>query len=1499
MAELGQLLSIDLDKRSLSAAPDVASLISKSLCDLVVVKGGYVHFRTKTIHSFMKEQLGNMSLPSEQTSHEQLTLRMLLYVKLTLKESGELSTNVLDYGLVLSLFSTDSLLRYVVQNWVEHFQASGLAGPEVVEVFPSTIMFALLERTCWTRVHTKEKLVSNHKLALQIRQDCFGDQHVVVLHSLVTLGYVYHNIFGSKSDAAWYFYGAAKLGKEILSEASTTVMSCMQFFIDYATMLEITDRNEIVTAHNKQKIDIIAWYEEMLRLAIKIDRQQYGDSSDEVISWYQKLAKLYTDIKEEEQAMSVYQEIRAIIIARDGSESNRARQMNKYFATLNIVLKGSSVHTIGELEEMIFEVSENVEITDLWCINLWMRLARSYESCENFEHLSHAERLYVSLWQHITVNQVPTVNVDIHSIKIDIALEYARFLRRHDRIQEACGILICLWAEYKKHALDSESIIIRMRVVAEECRKSGLASIAVSMLTKVLESFSTNGHSEEIQKTVLLMTKVVEEITDTTVTKSTTTTAIVTEETERVVKKLFERLVDQYQLNETDISLFTTSKALINLYNQQKNWREAEAILLKTLQLTWNKILTASSTVKLCEHSIDECLALARRLADCYSSQGLFEMAERIHLQIFNSCISLELKYNLRTEDNPLTGAKLLDEAITILVSFYEEHHRHREVIDIYTQILEKYRQELGEKHESTINILYFLAAYHTTLGLETAYNYYEQIVTLLNEGINYCHHGSIKAALVLYLHYDARRLWDHLQLICTALWETIIRRRGQQNLEGESNITGETVATIYEKYSHVLDFHVKVDPAVLYHIAVEYRDIINEGYNDKPELVINALVTFAKICETNETHHEESVKTYEQVLDKMKTIETTNTIEETIVQTVKKRLSRMYVTIVKSSQKTTFSLSRAIEISLESYHQYRVAFKDYPEQTLDQLDCVIRLYEQVNTAESQQRICELLEASARYIITVAAVNMTLFQAATSLANFFVSAGFVQNGKDLLQEMRHRIIYGDNFLHKNSHSVLDSQMRKVIFIFLTAFGHGLDQHSESISYSEIMAEIVLESLLYEEYSHVNNGEASLEVVLEYGARLRRFWQVYQRTELIEALDKDLIDRFKTTYAQYFEANSSQEVKDSFFYYLMDDLGKDRPTVKFEFETVLLETGNNHVKSLLDRGEYYNANQIGRFIFQFSKAKRLYHDRRRIRYGYILAQYLVGIDVPHPNDDHGRTMVENSQDIMDDVIDAFDTMEIRFEKLRPEDLVGLIHLLHAQSNNEQLERVLSCLWRFRGDRQSTFGGNIHRIVQIGTCLIHAQCAQKRYIAAIDTTEQLYYNLQRARGRLHRETLEVSRLLASIYATTASDEEPDYFSYAMDIHQSVLREIASPSDIVYNGYTRHNPKFLAEQAWIHLQLLNKLRFQLKDTQSKLWTKREKDVDKLYDSLDGDFKFNESIEESHQLPPWQYAPPKTWKFEEPEAGGAADMSSSGSDISVIETAQREWVLTTRIFY
>lgn len=1467
--EVAHVLSIDLHMHMKSVSPtpfDAAALISEYSHGLVIIRDGYVHFRTKAVRTFMNSQLGSVSLPTETEAHRQLTLIMLLYAKISLKGDSELTIDKLHDGLALSTISADPLLQYIVQNWITHFQKSDLSESEVKHVFSSSITLLLLERACWSRVYAKEQLVLNHKLALQIRQACFGE-HAAVAHTLISLGCTYLNVFGSHSDAAWYFYKAAKLGEKILTANSAIVHSCMRHFLKYMATLKITCKAEITTVYTQEKIDIVECYAEMIQLAIRIDQHKHGYSSDEVILWYKTLTKLYIDSKQEERVIDISKELYTATVAKYGKESEEAKRIYRYFVTLDIVFNDPSVHRVGELEQLIFGIGK--EFTDYLCIKNWLWLANTFEQCK---HFFEAERLYVGLWQSITIICDREADVDASSIKIDIALEYIKFLRRQGRDKDAGIILICLAAEYKEgeefhegttngETEQSEAVIkyiTRIRDVAEECSAIGLKSIAVSILKKVWNSFSSKGHSKETQRTAIIITEVIKEITMTTKTVATTKTTTVTESTEKAVKELFEHFVHQHHHDESDTTLFSASKALRSVYNQQQNWRDTEETLKKTLQSTWREILITDSQIKLPQYSTGECLDIARRLADCYSTQGLFSMAEQIHSQIFAACSTLKLKDNIGTKSTPLTGAELYEAATNSLVAFYEEHHRHTEVINVHIKVLQKYERELGIKHALTIKKLYLLADRYMALGHEEAYIYYERIVNILNQGLDHCHHDAFKAALVLSKHYDARSFWDKLHAICNVLWVAITRHHEERVVEGGYKIDAETIASVYDRYSYVLDHHAKAEFSERYDVAVKYRDMITKTSNDEA-LVVKALIALANICETHKDYYKISVSAYEDVLKRI----TTNTEVATVttVEAVKKLLSRVYVAMVEESQTIDLESERAIAATLETYHKHKGEFKTNPDQALVYLKHVVLLYQKLNVTE---RIYPFLEEAIIHVLAVATVKIELFHVAHEFAALFAETGLTVKGRDLLHQMRKSITHGHKHSHIDVQPDHESQKKKAVFIFLIVFARGLEQPHEKPSYSKIMSENLLEFLLLDRYSQKVKEEAKLEVILEYGAKLRHFWQIRHHHEFIDDLDEELFKRLKAAFSQYFEADTIDEMIVFFYTYLMEKLGEDRPSLNFDFETFMLQIGNELVKDLLDKNEFDKANHISFFMFSFAKEKKLYYHAGGASYGCILAQYLVGIHASYPNDVvHSQALLKTSLDIMIIVIDAINSLDIAFETLPSEDLIGLVHLLYRHSNYEQLERVLSPLWNMRSDLSAVSDSEFPTIAEIGTCLVHAQCAQSRWSAAIETVRELYYELQRGLGRLHPETLAVSQLFSNVLVTAALGGDTSYTSYAMDLHEQILTEICRHSESVHDGYIRHDIQLLSRAAELHLELLKKLHSRFTDSELEEMSKREKVFHDLSAKLSADFTFDGVAGEL----PWQYAPPKTWKFGELE--------------------------------
>lgn len=153
----------------------------------------------------------------------------------------------------------------------------------------------------------------------------------------------------------------------------------------------------------------------------------------------------------------------------------------------------------------------------------------------------------------------------------------------------------------------------------------------------------------------------------------------------------------------------------------------------------------------------------------------------------------------------------------------------------------------------------------------------------------------------------------------------------------------------------------------------------------------------------------------------------------------------------------------------------------------------------------ASDRIYQFLEEAIRHILTVATVNIELFRAAHEFAILFATIDLIQKGKDLLHKMRKSITHGHKYSHKDTQPDLESQMKKVVLIFLVVFAHGLEWPHVRLSYSQVMTENVLEFLLLENYSQRIKEEAKLDEILEYGAKLRHFWKIYQRYEFIDDL----------------------------------------------------------------------------------------------------------------------------------------------------------------------------------------------------------------------------------------------------------------------------------------------------------------------------------------------------------------------------------------------------------
>ncbi|RYP63730.1 hypothetical protein DL769_006888 [Monosporascus sp. CRB-8-3] len=1321
VGELDDLLRVDLAKKSLAPSVDIQTLLPETR-GLVVEHSGVIRFKHSVIRSYVVGISGK-SLPSLGDAHRQLVMTMLFFAKSVFLQQYEPSFETLGENIVQETLHSHSVNRYILEKWIYHFKLSSLRSPrgeliltpDFKNVFPNSVFFVLLE---WSITQSRLSVVESiqwHELALRIRSTCFGEEHRSVLQNRVILGSLYRMQSNAEMTAE-YFYKAVILGRSILSKFSPLVVKCATIFLLSTENIEFTERTTIVS-----------YREEMIQYIIEVYEVQSGAQSDAVIRCYQKLGQLYKGIRELEKAARVYGKLHELILIRHGRLSDEGRYVARELAELQVVLqKEEPQQDSVQYDRLLLEASEEMDMADELRIKIILSLAKSYEAEGK---LLLAERLYIALWRRISEIIRSQTSVELQLVQVNIALEYAHFLRRLKRTEEASNILICVWAEYENQQVEEERIIILLKEIGALFKSFGMATVSLSILQRVWGWFKQRkmiDHEEAISTTVTI-TEVVEE-SIITVTETTTTTTV----TESLVHEVFETTYESSKSGKITQDFYGASSALVSLHIKLKKWSEAETVLRRSLELVWKDVLTNDEKITIDGSFISEKIQAATRLATCYEHLKIYEMAEQIYINLYRACLT-----SLDAKDVFLRDASLK------LVGFYEERHRHEKAVEVYTRHLQHYRKHLGTSHELTVQILYKLASLHLLLGQREAYDYYSEIVAIYTkDGV--IHHDAFDAAQILFEYHRERKHWAELKALCSILWKTVVQRH-QQIIVSE-----EFMRSLYEQYSYVLETQASVEFSVLHRLAVEYRETVRKIFSAEAEIIIMADIALAEICEKSEQYHDESIRIYEEVITRKKTV---TTVTETKVHTIKKRLSKLYVTVVTSGKKTeTQTVERGITVTVEIYEQLKAELGWWHETTLLQLTELVVLYQKLNTEKSRTTITTLLQESVTKIITTVSDTMTLYRAAITLASIYKTVGQERQAEALLRQLQFLILFpgfetGEQIMVK-----LDAKVSRVVLVFFTAFEEEINAGAKgTITFSQLMADLLLETILYEQYTTViTSKSAKFEVVLEHAARLRCLWVVRGRVGLVKVLDQKLFAMFIERYSKYLgsHANNSNAVFDLYealLFEIGDGASADR-TASLDFALMTCKAVNAAVrKFMVDKKDMSRAHAVAECGFQFANAQRFYHERGCGVVGYRLAETLAGREVPAWNTADAaakEALLGTSRRVLQTVLIALREAKVDIVRLRFEDLSSLISLLAEQKNYIELENLLTILWR---SREVQAGWSTDTVLQIGSCLVDAHVFAGHLDAAINLCDTLYYNVRHSRGALDPHALDFANRL----------------------------------------------------------------------------------------------------------------------------------------------------------
>jgi tetratricopeptide (TPR) repeat protein len=1331
--------------------------IINSLEPILTLHERIVRFKHPIVHAALHDFAEKNKIPIPlKESETDLLLRVLTYAKSVLREKGEPTLDNSDPSIGDRLYQQHHLLEYTVRYWVLHLQQSPLAPKPSVEFKPSTelqkampesTVFPILEQLVWDTQLPMPEAIDLHKLVGTVRRATFGENHPTVLQTYLAIATSYL-LISNPTDSAKYFYWSTTISRKVLSDIHPLTLECASHFLKITQSLTTSTRTEIMTQRETILIVLITAYE-----------RQYGSTSELVISTRKLLVELYASIKEEDKAMEVYRLIQEATIQQYGRNSHQAQDIQGH---LNVVLgKGKGERTIDGYQESFFhgdDEEESVEVFDIASIIAYLRRAESHSSQKEF---ALAEKTYVELWMEVSSKCRSMQSIEWHEKNIEIATAYSQFLKSQKRSSESSAILTCVWQQYEHSQLSfSESIVSRLTTVAKEMRFVGMHTQALSIF-KYASSYFKNVRQEESS----ISREVNQQLSETStelVKQSLSSSASVTETTTTISESVFQDVFFSiiHSSKTVDSSTIALAKKLTVQYMEKRNYSAAINVITATLQRTWSSFLASSiHDVTMTTSFTQESIELVERLAECYLQTRQLEKVEDTYSRFFRAVLVAEKVDNT-----------VFEKAKTLLINFYDKYGYSDKAISIFQEILVSYRARLGHSHEHTIQTLYILATRCHKHPRNHPYwiDYYLQIITSLNKDSDVCHPAALDAIVVVTTTYWEDRRYAEAVSIYRVLWKTFITKTKEHKIFSDVKF----VQTLYERFYQCLE-ETKASFSELYQVSSEYRETVKTVFGAESSIAVEATLSLAQVAQRSEAHSSQAIALYEDVSTRSKTITTRTSVSE-----INQALSSLYIKQMQSSSSSSMkaeTVQRALTMSESQFQESTHAYGYSHESSLNHLRELSTLY--TRQQKSDLAIKKLTTAVSE-IITKETSSQKQIESAASIASTFRSIEQVSTAQSLVQELHRQICAKDTrYASKWSFDLTKSSRSALAFLASLQYNIRKDLN---ITFGEIMADLTLEYIYFEQFHATLRNNESLTNILLAAAPLRWFLRRNDQQEMITVVEDQAVSLFVKRDAQDLNTQSKESPR-IFIIGIMDHLGNGRNK---NFNRSVILASNDSVTKLTAAKKFPEAYDIAHLGFLYASKHDGYNGPRAISMGFKLASLLVGERTGTnkcPDATLRKKMLELSNRIVKRILEICKTLNINFAQVQLYELSHLSVLLGEQEDYETLEWLLTTLWNTR-DAQRTWPASI--LLNLGRRLICARYLANRPVKAIRLAEDIAYNMRRAHGPRAPVTIETYELLAELYTSTGLSYQKDpktaglateYFKKAVGVHEDLLRLI----------------------------------------------------------------------------------------------------------------------------
>lgn len=1343
-------------------AINLQSLLSH-LSALTIVGEGLITLR----HSSIREAILRFATDSSFAQHlknrqQAMVMRLLIYSKACLLGDHEPTFTCIDVHQADNRLQAHSLGQYAVRYWAVHLSKSPLykAKGELQlpkefnkRIFPSSVMFCLLEQACWTDYSPREA-IDLHHVAFRVRKAIFGQEHACVLQSALFCAIISETVLSRHLEAIEWYALAAKISKAVIGVHADLTVTCCEI------LLRISE-----SSITKKRTAVMTYREEVFLILISSFKHRYGSSSKQVLEIYKKLQELYIYIGEETKAHEILVIIQKLTVTIFGGHSDEAQSMSRHAQV--VLKKHEHVTEIQTRNGFLFGgyTEEVEEVLTLVKVEIIIKLAAE---CVIRGEITRAEELYIELWLKLS-EHCHTVHIcEWHEKKIQVMLIYARFLQTHKRITECSAILLAVWTEYEHYEFSMfESVVILLKEIAVCMKAVELFTMALVVFKKCW-SFFKHQHKEE----TIIFKEIEKYISETSIEiVRKTTEKKITTTSETVIREVFE---SSFTSSETTITSTTVElcKSLTSIYLKEERWSEAITCIKKTLARSWSTFFSESiESILMAEHFSAESIELVISLAECYIHQRKYERAEEIYIRLYRAH-----RKHCKIEDIAVINYS------EILIAFYTKHELFTKAISFYQELLVDYRAYYGKTHSMTVKILYALGALCRRHSTNYGYwlEYYLEIVVNLNKGAVICHEEAFEALIIVAEHYYETLRFSESLVYFKSIFATFCKH----GLKYKYFEKIEKVHILIEHYYRSVE-ESKVEISEYISILKELHIACVKFYGESSTISVSVTVVLAEVCCRSEKHQFEAISYYELIMKHSSTV-SKETVKRT--QTTLKTLYIKQITSTSTSTTvTTETITRATTLIYQQYLEIRKEYSCTHELVLSHLKELVMLY--YKQSKLELAIKELTSIVVECITKVSSAK-ELIEAAITIAAIYTSCGIVVSGIELIRELKLQIIY--KITEKCSHFGFNvTTVGRACFAFIAAFEYHL-RAIYTVTFAMYMSDLVAEYLFYERFTQYIKVKAQVEQVVICAGRLRQILRRTHRVVDFDIIERKVIDYFFTFETAVVKTSSKTSIK--------------------VFVGILLAYFSNHthfkswtaaaghaavtdIRILLNGHQHREAYELGMCTYKFLMAHQGLDDSTEITLGFQLCLMMAGrnkaTNNAKPKDAAlARAMMELSKEILDEVFSICKKDEFDIAACQLSELNELIMLIGEQKDYKRLVWLLELLWK---SREGQTRWPVDTTLYLGKRLVQAQFEAGNRTAAIRLCENIVYNVRRVHGLRHYHTLSFHALLASMYTSLAlkyKDEAANesnknkkhseemarvHFRKAVQVHEEVLKLI----------------------------------------------------------------------------------------------------------------------------